>query len=455
MAQLSIFLLGTFQVTQNEQIITQFRSANVKGLLVYLVLHAERPLPRDVLATQFWPEEATNVANTNFRQALYQLRKIFKAPDTQGQPYLIVNRQSVQFNPKSDYFLDVEQFLQAVDRDDLETAVSLYQGELLPGFSTKSSLFEDWLLDKRESYNRLALDSLYTYTEQLIQRQEYSRAMTIARQQLALEPWREEAHRQLMLALTLNGERSAALAQFEICCDTLLAELGTEPETATLTLYEKIKTGDESFSPPTPIPIFSPSSPEQLSKHNLPAQVTPFFNREALLSLLIERIAKGNHRLVTLVGEGGIGKSRLSQEVAQQLLEKFTDGVWFIPLAGLAETSDEETAQIQIASMLAQTLRLPLQGQKSPPAQVVGFLRERNCLLILDNFEHLVSGADFIMTLLQEAPAVAIMCTSREPLHFLAEWVVPVEQLLTPDIRNGRFHRNRLLSRHSTLCRSC
>ena len=433
MAQLSIFLLGTFQVTQNEQIITQFRSANVKGLLVYLVLNAERPLPRDVLATQFWPEEATNVANTNFRQALYQLRKIFKTPDAQGEPYLIVNRQSVQFNPKSDYYLDVEQFLQAISSDDLETAVSLYQGELLPGFSTKSTLFEDWLLEKRESYNRLALDTLYTHTEQLIQRQAFTRAITIARQQLALEPWREEAHRQLMLALMLNGERSAALAQYDLCRDTLLTELGTEPEVATQTLFKQIEAGDESFTSPPSISIFSSPPPQQKQSHNLPTQVAPFFNREALLSLLIERIPDKDHRLVTLVGEGGIGKSRLSLAVGRQLLDSFTNGVWFISLAGLAKTNNEETAQNRIATVIAQTLGLPLQGQKAPSEQVIPFLRGRSCLLILDNFEHVIAGADFVMALLQEAPEVAVICTSREPLHFLAEWVVPVEQLLTPD----------------------
>lgn len=435
MAQLSIFLLGTFQVTQNEQIITQFRSANVKGLLVYLVLNAERPLPREVLATQFWPEEPTNVAQTNFRQALYQLRKICKEPDAQGQPFLIVNRQNVQFNPKSDYLLDVEQFLRALDSDDLETAVSLYQGELLPGFSTKSVLFEDWLLDKRQTYNRLALDAFYTYGEQLMRRQEFTRAVTTARQQLALEPWREEAHRQLMLALARNGERSAALTQFELCRDVLLEELGTEPEAATVSLYEQIKAGDEAFT--APAPVWSSAPIPQIKTHNLPTQVTPFFNREALLSLLIERIPQKDHRLVTLVGPGGIGKSRLAQQVAWQLLDRFAHGIWFVPLASLAETDDEDTAQDNIATAIAQTLQLPLQGQKSPQEQLFSFLRERTCLLILDNFEHVLAGADFVMDLLQEVADLAVICTSRQPLHFLAEWVVPVEQLLTPDVQTA------------------
>ena len=148
--------------------ITRFRSANVKGLFVYLLLQAERPLPRDVLATQFWPEESEKVAKTNSRQVLYQLRKLFDEPDSQGQPYLIINRETVQFNPKCQYVLDVDEFLRAVELGELATAVSLYQGELLPGFSTKCALFEEWLLDKREFLNRLALDTLYTYTEQLI-----------------------------------------------------------------------------------------------------------------------------------------------------------------------------------------------------------------------------------------------------------------------------------------------
>jgi tetratricopeptide (TPR) repeat protein len=139
----------------------------------------------------------------------------------------------------------VQAFLLAVARNDLQTAVSRYTGELLPGFTCDSLLFEEWLLAHRESLHRQALDVFFARTEQLLAAGNLPAAQSVARQQLVLEPWREEAHRQLIRALVLKGERTAALAQFEPCRQILWDELGTEPDQVTLALFKKIEAGEE------------------------------------------------------------------------------------------------------------------------------------------------------------------------------------------------------------------
>jgi predicted ATPase len=227
-----------------------------------------------------------------------------------------------------------------------------------------------------------------------------------------------------MLALALNGERSAALAQFESCRRLLEEELGTKPGAETVALYERI-TSDEDMGVRRATAVLTPP-------HNLLAATTIYFGRAEEQTLLREQLSQHKCRLITLVGEGGIGKSRLAQEVAWQLREQFRDGVWFVPLAGLASLADHSELQDNIATTIAQTVQHSLSGQQSPKIQLRSFLRDRHILLVLDNFEHLLDGADLVLDMLQNAPHLTILCTSREPLGFMAEWVYYLEQLPLP-----------------------
>ncbi|MFQ5421357.1 MAG: BTAD domain-containing putative transcriptional regulator, partial [Anaerolineae bacterium] len=422
--------LGTFQVKLDGKPITRFRSANVQGLLVYLAMQPQRPFPRDVLATLFWPDEPDRVARTNLRQTLYQLRKVLQDSDKRERPFLLVTRQTAQFNPAGNTTLDVRHFVQALAAQDVETAVSRYHGDLLPGFTCDSLEFEDWLRRERERLHGLALDALGQWTDRLIARHDFGAAKAAAQRQLTLEPWREAGHRQLMLALALDGNRQAALAQFETCRQILGEELGVEPETATAELAGRIAAGD------------SVRSSLARRMHNLPAPITPYFGRQEEQAMLQQRFRDPDYRLMTLVGEGGIGKSRLSLEVAWTQREQFADGVWFVPLAGVqgppangsGNLSPAARMRLQddIATAIAEAMGLPVGGRESPGKQLLTLLRDRQTLLLLDNFEHLLAGADLVINLLQQSPQVFVICTSREPLNYVAEWVFPLERLPLP-----------------------
>ena len=130
MTHLSLAFLGTFQASLADQPITHFRSSNVQGLLVFLVLQPGRSVPRDVLATLFWSDEPDHRARANLRQSLYQLRKLLEEG---AGSFLTVTRQTVRFNPDGAYQCDVHDFLQALELGELAKAVTSYGGELLPG----------------------------------------------------------------------------------------------------------------------------------------------------------------------------------------------------------------------------------------------------------------------------------------------------------------------------------
>ncbi|MCA9995300.1 MAG: tetratricopeptide repeat protein, partial [Anaerolineales bacterium] len=168
--------------------------------------------------------------------------------------------------------------------------------------------------------------------------------------------------------------------------------------------------------------------------HNLPAHVTPIFGREQDIALLTERVGGSDHRFITLVGEGGLGKSRLVQEIGWRVKEQFADGVWFVPLAGVASRAEAAGLENDIATAIAAAMGHSLRGQTPPKEQLWALLRDRRTLLLLDNFEHLLDGADLVIELLQEAQQLRVICTSREPLGFMAEWVYRLGYLPLPPL---------------------
>ncbi len=272
MPKLVLSFLGGFQVLFDQHPLTRFRSANNQGLLVYLACNRDKPISRETLAALFWPEASEKVARHNLRQALYRMRKLL---NSSGATYLLVNRKTVQFNAASDYVLDVEQFTTAVETNNLAEAVNYYAGDLLQGFSCPSEPFEEWLRSQREYLHQLALEAMLQVAEDSLQADDYATAVTMAQRQLVLEPWREPAYRQLMQAYALMGDRSNALAQFERCREQLWAEIGVEPAPETMQLYADIKSGRVGMAT-----AVKPITPPVKTKHNLPADTTPFIGRE-------------------------------------------------------------------------------------------------------------------------------------------------------------------------------
>ena len=158
-------------------------------------------------------------------------------------------------------------------------------------------------------------------------------------------------------------------------------------------------------------------------KHNLPAHITSFVGRERELEEVKSLLE--STRLVTLTGPGGIGKTRLAQEAASQHLEAFADGVSFVPLAPLRSTDG-------VVPTMAESLGFSFSSPDNPKRQLLTFLREKQTLLVLDNFDQLLDGAPLLSDILQAAPNLKIIVTSREQLNLHGETVFNIQGLDFP-----------------------
>ena len=330
MAQLSLSLLGPFQVTLGGRPVTEFKSNKVRALLAYLAVEADRPHRREVLAGLLWPEWPDREALSNLRYALSSLRRAIGDRDA-NPAFLLITRDSLQFNTASDYRLDVTAFSEAVQRDrtrspateQLEQAIAVYQGSFLEGFSVGDSpAFEEWALLTRERLARELSSTLHRLAENYEQRGDYELAQLHARRQTELEPWDEGAHKRLMRALALGGQRAAALAQYETCRRLLSDELGVKPSAETTRLYEQIRDG--KLEPATPAPAsevdLAAGLARFLDREAPEIELPAFVARERELSQMQEYLdlaLAGQGRVVFVTGEAGSGKTALIQKFAR------------------------------------------------------------------------------------------------------------------------------------------
>jgi DNA-binding SARP family transcriptional activator/predicted ATPase len=445
--KLELKLLGSPEVWLDGQMVTGFRSGKARALLYYLVVSG-RAQPRSVLAGLFWGGVAENHARRSLTMTLSNLRQLVG-------DYLDIARETVAFDANSSYWLDVAVFeagaaagSRGQNIDGLKQAIALYRGDFLEGFYLQDAPeFEQWVLVERTRLRERVLQALHLLADHLAARGELPQAIETMRRLVALEPWREEAYRYLMLLLARDGQRSAALAQFEICRQMLADELDVEPGPETTALYEQIHTGELSRGAEEQGGVFHPSSPALL--HNLPPQPTSFIGREGELAEIIRRLMDRHCRLLTLVGPGGIGKTRLALQAAQTLIPSaldegfFGDGIYFVPLAAVSSTNG-------VVLAIAEAVGVSFYGNVSLKQQLLDYLRKKEMLLVLDNLEHLLSSrfvsaekeafseqdevgvTGLIADLLAAAPTIKILVTSREALNLQEAWFHPVEGMSFP-----------------------
>jgi predicted ATPase/DNA-binding SARP family transcriptional activator len=411
-AVLEIRLFGGLEIRCEDAPIGGFISGKVPALLAYLAVTG-RPHQRHTLAALFWGEMADADANNNLRQTLSNLRKVLDGT-------LLVTRDTVAWNPAVVHTLDTAQFEAhlragrdapaAVRASAFQQAAALYHGDFLAGvFVRDAPEFEEWLLAQRIRYRELALHTLHTLTDHHLSRGEYGRAIDCATRLLALDAWREEAHRQLMLALARSGQRSAALAQYESCRRLLDAELGVPPSAETTALYERIRAAGDM--PP----------------HNLPPQPTRFVGRMEELAHIEELLQTPEVRLITVVGPGGIGKTRLALQAAAHAHRRglFLHGVFFVPLEGI-------DSPLLLATTVAQAMGLQFSGSQEPADQLRVYLQTKEILLMLDNLEHLAGADAWAGRLVQACTRVTLLVTSRKRLNLHGERLLELSGLTAP-----------------------
>ncbi|MDQ6692873.1 MAG: tetratricopeptide repeat protein [Chloroflexota bacterium] len=485
--RLSLSFLGPFQTNLDSSSAKGFESDRVRALLAYLVMEAGRPHRRDALAALLWPEQRQELALKNLRHILYKLRQVLDGtgddeagttPESTQSPYLVVTTQTVQFDATGDFQLDVDEFTRLVEAPrthqhrrlgvcgscnlKMAHAVRLYRGEFLEGFGLADSTeFDEWLLLTREALHQKAVYALTHLAAYSQARSDYQQAESYARKQLELEPWNEDAHRHLVHLLWMTGQRSAAIAQYQACRRVLAEELGIEPSPETDALYKLVRAGDYNEQDAQNGPAASNQ------RHNLQRATTPFVGRKEELAGLAARLESGDRRLLTLVGPGGTGKSRVALQAAADHVGLFEDGVYFVPLAPVAR---EEGSQAIVAA-IAQAISLHFTEKLDDEAQLLQYLSSgyggssmpdgssgsggspgrglsgvsngsgragKEILLVIDNFEHLLANVAIVRKIIERAPRVTLLVNSRERLNLQAESVIEIAGLDFPPLSDER-----------------
>lgn len=326
MTCLAVHLLGPMRVELDGRTITGFESCKARALLAYLIVEARRPHPREELAGLLWPDRPDRVALANLRSALSNLRQALRGRG--AEPFCLrITREAVQFNSASEHWLDVAVFSRlasAAERDlasvhELAQAAALYEGDFLTGLSVRDSdLFQEWALLRREEFRRDLIAVLRRLVAAEDYRGDYAGAAAHARRWVELDALDEEAHRQLMGSLMLNGERNAALKQYETCRGILAEELGVPPARETVRLAEAIRAG-KFTALSLPVVIVAPLCAQDRSD----VRAVPFVGRQTELKALDDELRQalaGQGRMVVLRGSAGSGKSALAAEFMRQAL---------------------------------------------------------------------------------------------------------------------------------------
>lgn len=397
---LRIGTLGGLSLTLDGRPVDDLVSRRTEALLVYLAC-ARRPQSREALADLLWDERAQTQAAGNFRVIVNSLRRSLGA-------FIEANRYSIGMNLASAFTLDVTDFEAAAqaalrdasqpDRALLFQAAGLYRGDFLAGLSLpEGRRFEEWVMLERERLRRLQIEVLDALVDAAGRDRHHRAGVDLATRLLLIDPLRESTHRKLMRFHARLGERSSALAQYQACARVLKEELDVPPDSETRALAERIRLADQ---------------PRKIA----PPQ-TPLVGRQAELAWLAERLGDPGCKLLTLAGIGGCGKTRLAIEAARSVASDFLSGAIFVPLAGAGTAED-------LVNALIATLAVPHVARAEPRAQLRAWLRDKELLVVLDNMEQVSGAAAEIAALLEAAPELKLIVTSRQRLDLRSEWLL-------------------------------
>lgn len=412
-----IRLFGGFEVRLEGKPLPSFRSRRGQWLLTLLVLRQDRDTARDWLATTLWPENDETQALFYLRKSLSSLRQSL---GTEASRLLSPTPRTVRLNLEG-VFADVVAFDSALKRACvaadptalLQEAVSLYRGPLL------TDCEEEWALGERNQREQAYLTALETLGTHFSTQGEPANAVHWLRLLVAADPYRESAHASLMKALADCGDQVAVTVVYQELRSLLRRELNIAPSLETEAIYRQVSQQER----PTTATLL-PSSPPRETRRHLPVPLSDLVGRKNEMAKVLDWL--NQRRLVTLLGAGGIGKTRLAIAVAEAALPRFEQGVWFVDLAALTDAT-------LVPQTTAKALGIAEQPGRPLGETLAATLAPRSLLLVLDNCEHLLEAcATLAYDLLSECPALHIIATSRQALDVMGEQVYRVPSLLVP-----------------------
>jgi len=381
------------------------------ALLVYLAVAEPRGFHRrDSLLSLLWPELSEKRARNALNKTLHFLRTHLGAE-------VVISRGSVDvgLDPGS-VWCDAVAFEEALADGRSAEAIELHKGAFLEGFHvSEAAEFEHWIDRQRQRIEQVYAAALQDLAVKAAERGDRPAAVELWRKLVELDPSNSRVVIGLMEALESIGERAAALQEAERLATLLREEFDAEPDVEVKAVAHRLRQAPRAL----------PRRRDEAPGH-LPWQPTALVGRERETVRLRQLIEDPTVRLITLTGPGGVGKTRLAIHVAEEVVERFPDGVFFVNLGTLRDAG-------LVGVTIARTMGNPLEAGADVQDNLRSSLDRRRCLLVLDGFETVLPAADLIADLLEETNAVEIVVTSRAVLQLRGERVFPVPPLHVPD----------------------
>jgi predicted ATPase/DNA-binding SARP family transcriptional activator len=423
-AQIQVYLLGGFRVLVNGRPVSDegWHRKKARQLLKVLLTRSPHSSTKDELIELLWPESDPDTGLTNLRSTVHALRRALDAPEAQlGADTVIADRESVRLRQGASMWVDADEFEKTLEHartaEDsarlLQRADELYVGHYLP-----EDAYEDWAAERREQLKQAWANLRFQLAQHWESRGDLESAAASLRQLLQADPCDERAARELMRLLSKQGRRSEAVRVYQSLVRKLRDDLDVEPSNVTTFLFETelAKASQERGQTPA----------RTRAQHKLPAQPGVLIGRDHELAMATAMLLREDVRLLTLVGPGGCGKTRLALHLGNDLLQHFAHGVWFVDLATVRNPE-----QVVFAIGRALGVDQPADGQ-SYVARLSETIGESQMMLILDNFEQVVDEAPRVSELLAGCPNLKVVATSREPLHLRWEQELEVPPLAAP-----------------------
>jgi predicted ATPase len=416
-----IGILGPFEVRTDDGVFADVPGARLRGLLTALALEPGHVVPKATLVDWIWGEHPPTDAVNALQRLVSRMRKALPEGVVEGQ----TDGYRLKVDPDSVDAVRFERLIGQARADEdprraqtLREALALWRGTPMQDVGLQESAAFDATVTRLEGLRLTAMEDRFDAEISLGHGAELVTELTDL---VAAHPMRERLVAALMRALVAAGRDTEALLVYQRTRETLAGELGVDPSPGLSALHVALLRGELGQR-------------EEDRKTNLRAELTSFVGKDADVAAVRELIA--GHRLTTLIGLGGSGKTRLATETARTLLGDLPDGAWLVDLAAIG--ADGDVAQSTLTALGLRDAMLGGAPGTDVTGRLVAAIRDRETLLILDNCEHVIeSAAVFAHRVLGECQRLRILATSREPLGITGEALWLVEPLASPEVDAG------------------